>query len=215
MAKASVEELASLKIGVRSVSKSAAQTVHEAAKRSVGLTEAADLHAMQLQSLLRTLGFQESEKAKFEDWIEDNVEHQALAVLTSYPGCSTTTAVAIIAELRDPKRFSKADKVVAYAGINPREVSSGTAGKKKKKDAPSWVMSKQGNRRLRRAIFMVTLSAVQCEPGLKAYYERKKARKKPMVALGHCMRKVLVTLWTLWKKQEFYDAAKVGVQTRG
>lgn len=49
-----------------------------------------------------------------------------------------------------------------------------------------------GSSTLRVALYMATLSAVRCEPGIKAHYRQLRERGKPAkVALVACMRKLL------------------------
>ncbi|CAM2899304.1 Transposase IS116/IS110/IS902 family protein [Shewanella amazonensis] len=49
-------------------------------------------------------------------------------------------------------------------------------------------------------MFMAMMSAIQCNPIFKRYYEHLKAQGKlPKVAIIACMRKLLVTLNTMMK----------------
>jgi hypothetical protein len=54
---------------------------------------------------------------------------------------------------------------VAYAGLDPRQYTSGTSMHKKVR------ISKAGNHHLRRALYMPALVAVRHAPHLRAYYE--------------------------------------------
>lgn len=50
---------------------------------------------------------------------------------------------------------------------------------------------------------MAMMSAIQCNPVFKQFYERLKAQGKlPKVALIACMRKMIVMLNTMVKSQE-------------
>ena len=46
-------------------------------------------------------------------------------LLKSVPGIGTLTAIEILVELQDMKRFKSADKLAAYIGLTPSEFSSG------------------------------------------------------------------------------------------
>ncbi len=60
-----------------------------------------------------------------------------------------------------------------------------------------------GRHRIRTVMFMAMLSAIQCNPVFKDFYERLKAQGKlPKVALIACMRKMIVVLNTMIKNQE-------------
>ena len=60
--------------------------------------------------------------------------------LTTIPGVNVITAVKILAEIGDIKRFANANKLAQFAGIAPLHLSSSGKGKD--------VATKQGNRRL-------------------------------------------------------------------
>ena len=64
--------------------------------------------------------------------------------LTTIPGVNVITAVKILAEIGDIKRFSNANKLAQFAGIAPLHLSSSGKGKD--------VATKQGNRRLQALI---------------------------------------------------------------
>ena len=49
--------------------------------------------------------------------------------LTTIPGVNVITAVKILAEIGDIKRFSNANKLAQFAGIAPLHLSSGGKGK--------------------------------------------------------------------------------------
>ena len=79
---------------------------------------------------------------------------------------------------------------VAHAGIDPRQFKSGTSV-----DKPARI-SKMGNRRLRAALYMPALVAIQNEPNVRAFYEKLLARgKKPLQAITAVMRKLLHAIW--------------------
>jgi transposase len=55
-----------------------------------------------------------------------------------------------------------------------------------------------GNARLRKALWMVVLNAVRCNPWLRQYYERLPAAGKPgKVAVIAAMRKLLTAVWSV------------------
>lgn len=56
---------------------------------------------------------------------------------------------------------------------------------------------------MRTVMFMAMLSAIQCNPLFKRFYEHLKTQGKlPKVALIACMRKMIVVLNTMVKNQE-------------
>jgi len=206
------KKISEIKVSKRSLGPSKAQEVYEAARSSVGLKLGPELHAIVLQNQIDVLQQQNRAISRLEDWIAKNASSEALKLLMSHPGCGIRTAAVVMSEVVDPARFPSADKIVAYAGVFPREIQSG----KLAKTAKSYRMAKTGNRALRHALYLIALNAVGRDTDLKVYYLRKqKQGKKPMVALGHCMRKVLVTLWAIWRKKKPYEQRIVAEAARG
>lgn len=91
-------------------------------------------------------------------------------------------------------------QVVAHAGLDPRPRKSGTS-----RNGESWPISKMGNSRIRRVLYMNTLCAVRYDPAMKAFYQALVARGKPKkVALVATMRKLIVALWCMYSNGEAY-----------
>ena len=85
-----------------------------------------------------------------------------------------------------------ARQVVAYAGLDPAPRQSGTSVR------GAGHISKAGNARLRQVLYLAALTAVRCNPPLRAFYQRLLARGKlKKVALVAVARKLLTLLATL------------------
>jgi transposase len=130
--------------------------------------------------------------------------------IISIPGFAQRTAIRLIAELAVLPDDMTPQQWVAHAGLDPRALESGTSQRPPRK------ISKQGNARIRSALFMATLVATQHEPHVTAFYQHLQARGKPkMVALTAVMRRLLHALWGMqhhlqkWDGDKFYrlDAA--------
>jgi transposase len=124
--------------------------------------------------------------------------------LRSVPGIGTVSAIQVLAELlllpadRDVRQW------VAYAGLDPREYSSGTSLRKYPR------ISKVGNRHLRHALYMPALVASRHEPHLRAFYEQLLARgKKKRPALIAVARKLLHAIYGMFRSGQDYDGARV------
>jgi transposase len=125
-------------------------------------------------------------------------------ILDSAPGIGETSAVQLLGELGVLALDLDARQWVAYAGLDPREYSSGTSVHKKPR------ISKQGNQYLRHALFMPALVAVQHDPHLRAYYQHLLAKGKyKMQALVAVMRKLLQALHAMFKTHQPYDGSKL------
>ena len=132
-----------------------------------------------------------------KDCVADN---NLIEILTSIPGCGFITAVTIIAEIVNIKRFSSADKFVAYIGICPNHKRSGssvdTAGK----------ISKRGSKYLRHAIYMIAEFARRHNPVLKHFFEKikngyKKRHKLAVVAVAN---KVARYVYSMMKHRKIF-----------
>ncbi len=156
-------------------------------------------------SLRKSVRFLEKEVKHLRRQIKDHTaNHSGLKadkeLLLSIPGIGETTAHELLAEMPDVKEFSCAQSMAAYAGLAPREHSSGSSVRKKTR------LSKQGNRHLRRALYFPAVSAVQWNPPVRAHYERLREKGKgKMVALGAAMRKLLMIAYGVLKSRQPFD----------
>jgi transposase len=125
-------------------------------------------------------------------------------LLLFIPGFGATSAVHILAELTLLPADMDVRQWVAYAGLDPREYTSGTSVHKKVR------ISKAGNKHLRRALYMPALVAVQHQPQVRAFYEHLLARgKTKMQALVATMRKLLHAIFGMFKHDQLFDGQKV------
>lgn len=134
-------------------------------------------------------------------------EHAALAEayghLTSIKGIAARSAVALLAELLVLPPDMTARQWVAHAGLDPREVTSGSSVRGAVR------ISKVGNVHLRRTLYMPALVASRSEPRVKAYYEELRAKdKKPKVALVAVMRKLLHAAHGMLRHGEDFDGER-------
>ena len=113
--------------------------------------------------------------------------------LTTIPGVNVITAVKILAEIGDIKRFSNANKLAQFAGIAPLHLSSSGKGKD--------VATKQGNRRLQVTIYFLAIQMVQLSskgtprnPVVRAYYEKRKAEGKTSQQALICISRRLISI---------------------
>jgi transposase len=124
-------------------------------------------------------------------------------LLRTIPGVGPVAAQAILAELPDPARFATAQQAAAYAGLAPREYRSGTSVKKRTR------LSKAGNARLRKALYLPAMTAVRFNPIVAAFYARLVEAGKPkMCALGACMRKLVMIAYGVLKSRTPFDPSR-------
>ena len=123
--------------------------------------------------------------------------------IDSIPGFAQLSAIRLVAELAGLPDDMRPEQWVAHAGLDPRARESGTSQRLPRR------ISKQGNRRIRAALFMPALVATRHEPHVAAYYQHLLARGKPkMVALTAVMRRLLHALWGMQYHQQNWDGSK-------
>lgn len=125
-------------------------------------------------------------------------------LLLSFPGIAQTSALQLLGELVLLSPDFTVRQWVAYAGLDPRQHSSGKSVEKKIR------ISKVGNRHLRRALFMPALVAVRRNPQFRAYYRHLLLQGKlKMVALVAAMRKLLHGIYGVFQSLQPFDADKL------
>lgn len=130
-------------------------------------------------------------------------QHAVASLLTSIDGIGDLTAAQLIATLGDPSRFRSPAALASYVGTVPATSHSGLHNPSR---AP---ISPIGNARLRSALWMPTLTAVEKNPWLRAYYLRLRGRGKlPKVALIAAMRKLLVAVYVVAKRRSPFRPSK-------
>ena len=119
--------------------------------------------------------------------------------LTTIPGVGTLLAATILSEIGDISRFSSADKLAAYIGVDPAVNQSGEF-------VGSHVhMSKRGSPYLRRAVWMASMIAVQRDPMFKAYYEKKASEGlRYMNIIGHATKKMTAVIYAIMRDNKAY-----------
>ncbi len=125
-------------------------------------------------------------------------------LLQTTPGVAETSALHILGELAVLPATLDARQWVAHSGLDPRQHRSGTS--------VEWVprLSKVGNRRLRRALYMPALVAVQHDPYLRGFYQRLCGNgKAPLQALAAVMRKLLHAFHAMFNLDQPYDGARL------
>jgi transposase len=174
-----------------------ARTLIDAARRSVGQHHSATYRLQiryacddldTLRSRLRTLDRDLDGKLR---------EHEVGRLLTSIDGIGPQTAARVIATVGNPAHFRNGSALAAYVGSIPALKQSGKRQSLRGGHTPI------GNAQLRAALWMPTLSAVRCNPWLRAHYQRLIARGKlPKVALLACMRKLLLAIYSVAKHRQ-------------
>jgi transposase len=107
-----------------------------------------------------------------------------VAWLRSIKGVGLLTAMVVLTEVGDIKRFKDLDQLASYVGIVPGSKSSGDAEQVKH-------MAKRGNKHLRTALVLSAWMAVRNDSGMALYYENYKRRMISQKAIIKIARKLL------------------------
>lgn len=157
----------------------------------------------ELRDLYRTMDELETHKTGVEKKIAASITlTPTYRVVTSMPGVGVVTAAAILAEVGDFSRFPTPSSLVGYAGIYPRERSSG--GKQQ-----FGSISKTGSKVLRYSIIEAAMRVRDTDTShnLYTHYDaaRNKRHKTPKQARVVLAHKMLTIMWHLVKRGVVYD----------
>lgn len=142
----------------------------------------------------------ESERKIGEHIADHDGLKQRFDLLQSIPGVGPVCAEALLSETGGFVRFARAAEMVAFAGLSPQERSSGTSVR------GTAHISKRGNSRLRRLLYMPAMAASWCNPLVAALAERLKAKGKPRkVVICACMKKLLQIAFGVLKHNQPFD----------
>lgn len=115
-------------------------------------------------------------------------------------GVGFVTAVAVVAELGDLRRFTRGRQLSAFVGTAPCNHDSGTSVHKRPR------MCKAGEPRVRALLYMCAMSAVAGDNDFADTYHRLIASgKTKMAALGAVMRKLLLVMRAIVISGQPYD----------
>jgi len=122
------------------------------------------------------------------------------ALLMSIAGVGLLTAAWLLVTTLNVTIGATPEAVTAYAGLAPVPKESGTSVRGR------GAIGHGGNKRLRTALYMATLSATRYNPLIKAFYDRLRAAGKPTkVARCAAARKLLHLAWAVVRKGQAFD----------
>lgn len=124
--------------------------------------------------------------------------------LTGITGIGEVSAVQLLGELAGLNPEMTVRQWVAHSGLDPVHQVSGTSVHKPAR------ISRQGNRHLRRALYMPALSAARFDPHMRAFYTLLQARHKTKLqALIAVARKLLHAIFGIFKTGTAWNGAKL------
>ncbi|WP_297519583.1 transposase, partial [uncultured Clostridium sp.] len=137
----------------------------------------------------------------FPESIKNNID-----LIDSIPGIGYLTAISIIAEIGDIKKFAKPKHLVAFFGVDSSVNESGKFKGNQNK------ISKRGTRIGRRALYAVALASIRkTRKGIPInyvlldYYQNNLKGKKAKVSLIALMHKLLNYIFAVLRNQESFE----------
>lgn len=170
--------------------------IREAAKHSIGSCD-----GIQKLELKQTLGriFLLQEQIKTVEGRIKEIMEEIDSPFVTIPGISYITAAVIHAEVGDFSKFSSAEKILAYAGMEPSIYQSGQYV------APHAKMVKRGSKYLRYALYTAAKNVGNWDDTFKSYLEKKLSEGKHYkVAVSHVAKKLVRTMYQMDLKHEAY-----------
>ena len=136
----------------------------------------------------------------------DPIDKQILTIIKelnprmlSIPGLGEISAATILSEYGDIKNFSSPNKMLAFAGLEPSVIESGTLQSNGK-------MVKHGSSHLRYSIMNISMTILRYSPTFYDYYLKKRSEGKcHRVALSHVSKKLIRVIYSLEKYNNNFD----------
>lgn len=168
----------------------------ELAKNSVGYHDSnTDLLILTYVSLYNELT---SKIDPIEKQISTIIKELNPKMLT-IPGLGEISAAAILSEYGDITNYSSPNKMLAFAGLEPSVIQSGTLQSNGK-------MVKHGSGHLRYTIMNSTMIILRYSPTFYDYYLKKRSEgKHHRVALSHVCKKLIRVIYSLEKYNIDFD----------
>lgn len=158
-----------------------------------------------LASLRKLIEQLNAEISEVEQQIEQHVNQnpnlkQQADLIDSIIGLGPKTAAKLLGEIPQLTNYKRVEQLVAYAGLNPKERQSGTSIKGQSR------ISKTGNSRVRKALYMPAVVAMKYNPVIRNFAEKLEARGLCKLAIVTAvMRKLLHIVFVVLKTGKNFD----------
>jgi transposase len=162
--------------------------------------------ANQMQKLcgasLRALenGLEKTDKAIQEVIASDPELTRLFAIVTSVDGIGKVTAVQMIVTTGEFTTINNPASFACYAGIAPFPLKdSGTYRGKMH-------VSHLANKTMKTLLHLCAVSAIQCDPGIKQYYQRKVGENKHKMSVLNAVRnKLILRIYACVRENRLYE----------
>jgi transposase len=136
---------------------------------------------------------------KLKEIVKSDTElEEKINNISTVKGLGFMSIVIVISETDGFALIENGKQLASYSGLDVTHRESGLMIGKTR-------ISKKGNTRIRSQLYMPSLTAARYNKDLKEFYNRIKERRKiPQIANIAVERKLLLLIYTLWKKNEKY-----------
>jgi transposase len=182
-----------------------AQLLINLAKSSIGTGQALDAYKFHLEQLLEEYDLAVKQLERVEQQVKEVLNQIPFAKkLLMIKGISEISLAGILGEAGDLSGFSHRNSLLRHAGLHLAEASSG-------KWKGQIVLSKRGRSRLRRFLYLATMSLVMNNPEFKAIhaYNVKVKKMKKMKSIMKLVGKLARIFVGIAKRNESYCANKL------
>ena len=156
-----------------------------------------------VKSLRKLIAYLDSEIERTEKQIQNHIDShpdlkEQFALLDSISGIGTRTAATLLGEINF-KQYRSARQLAAFVGLTPKNNRSGTFRGRTK-------LSKIGNQRVRKALFLPAIVAKQHNPIVRSFCQRlARNGKTKMEIIGAAMRKLIHIAFGVVKTGQAFD----------
>jgi transposase len=182
-----------------------AQLLLQVARRSVGTRQALDAYKFHLEQLLEEYDLAVTQLERVEKQVTDVLNKIPFAKkLLAIKGISEISLAGILGEAGDLSSFSHGNSLLRHAGLHLAEASSG-------KWKGQIVISKRGRSRLRRFLYLATMSLVMNNPEFRAIHSNnvKVKKMKKMKSIMKLVGKLARIFVGIARRNEPYCPNKV------
>ena len=177
----------------------------QVARKSVGTRQALDAYKFHLNQLLEEYDLAVNQLGRVEEQVTETLSKIPFAMkLLTIKGISEISLAGILGEAGDLSNFSHGNSLLRHAGLHLAEASSG-------KWKGQIVISKRGRSRLRRFLFLATMSLVANNTEFKALHTHNvKVKKiKKMKSIMKLVGKLARIFVGISRRNESYCADKL------
>ncbi|WP_066307750.1 IS110 family transposase [Bacillus sp. FJAT-29814] len=182
-----------------------AQLLIDLAMHSIGTRQALDAYKLHLEQLIEEFDLATTQLERVEMEVTEVLKRIPFAKkLLAIKGISEIALAGILGESGDLSGFAHGNSLLRHAGLHLAEASSG-------KWKGQIVLSKRGRSRLRRFLYLATMSLVMNNPDFKELHAnnvkvKKMKKMKSIMKLIHKLARVLVGMA---RKNDSYRPEKV------